>query len=121
MARRNKKYTQEMNEQTAAYILESGQSATKTAKEMGIEVNTVCRWVQDYRKKHNLPSYAEERGIKRRPPQSDAELKARINLLERQLKDKEIELKAEQKKLKEAQEDIEILKKSLHIFMRPHE
>ena len=65
MARRNEKYTPEMREQTAAYILESGKSATKTAKEMGIDVNTVCRWVQDYRKKHNLPSYAEEKGIKR--------------------------------------------------------
>lgn len=65
MARRNEKYTPEMREQTAAYILESGKSATKTAKEMGIDVNTACRWVQDYRKKHNLPSYAEEKGIKR--------------------------------------------------------
>lgn len=45
MARRNEKYTPEMREQTAAaaYILESGKSATKTAKEMGIDVNTVCR------------------------------------------------------------------------------
>lgn len=65
MARRNEKYTPEMREQTVAYILESGKSATKTAKEMRIDVNTVCRWVQDYRKKHNLPSYAEEKGIKR--------------------------------------------------------
>ncbi|MBR5937453.1 MAG: hypothetical protein IKZ90_04190 [Clostridiales bacterium] len=32
---------------------------------MGIDVNTVCRWVQDYRKKHNLPRYAEEKRIKR--------------------------------------------------------
>ncbi len=64
LTRRNEKYTPEMREQTAAYILESGKSATKTAKEMGIDVNTVCRWVQDYRKKHNLPSYAEEKGIK---------------------------------------------------------
>ena len=89
MARRNEKYTQEMRERTAAYILESGQSATKTAKELGIDVNTVCRWVKDYRKVHNLPSYAEEKGIKRRLPQSYAELKARIKQLERQLKEKE--------------------------------
>ena len=121
MARRNEKYTPEMREQTAAYILESGKSATKTAKEMGIDVNTVCRWVQYYRKKHNLPSYAEEKGIKRRVPQSDAELKARIKLLERQLKEKEAELETQRKKLAEAQEDIEILKKSLHIFMQHRE
>ncbi len=45
MARRNEKYSKEMKEQTAAFILETGKSATKTAKEMGIDVNTVCRWV----------------------------------------------------------------------------
>ena len=33
MARRNEKYTPEMREQIAAYILESEKSATKTAKE----------------------------------------------------------------------------------------
>ena len=70
------------------YRVENSQSATKTAIEIGIDVNTVCRLGQDYRKKHNLPSYAEEKGIKRRPPQSDAELKARIKLLEREVKEK---------------------------------
>lgn len=38
MARRNEKYTPEMREQTAAYILESGKSATKTAKEKEAEL-----------------------------------------------------------------------------------
>lgn len=47
MARRNEKYSKEMKEQIAAFILETGKSATKTAKEMGIDVNTVCRWVRD--------------------------------------------------------------------------
>ncbi len=42
MDRRNEKYPPEMREQTVAYIKESGKSATKTAKEMGIDVNTVC-------------------------------------------------------------------------------
>jgi len=86
---------------------------------MGIDVNTVCRWVQDYRKKHNLPSYAEEKGIKRRAPQSDAELKARIKLLGRQLKEREVELEAERKKSKSAQEDIEIQKNSCTSLCTP--
>jgi len=34
MARRNEKYSKEMKERTAAFILETGKSATKTAKEM---------------------------------------------------------------------------------------
>lgn len=37
------------------FILESGKSATSVAEEMGIDVNTVCRWVRDYRRKNNLP------------------------------------------------------------------
>lgn len=41
----------------------TGKSATKTAKELGIDVNTVCRWVRDYRKAHNMLSYAKEQGI----------------------------------------------------------
>lgn len=65
-----------MKEQTAAFILETGKPATKTAKEMGIDVNTVCRWVRDFRKERNMPSYAEKQGIhKRQVP--DAELRAR--------------------------------------------
>lgn len=111
MARRNEKYSKEMKEQTAAFILETGKSATKTAKEMGIDVNTVCRWVRDYRKEHNMPSYAEEQGIHKRPV-LDAELRARNKQLERQLKEKEAEIKSLQKQLKESQEDTEILKKT---------
>lgn len=48
------KYSEEMRTQTAAYILELGKSATSVAEELGIDVNTVCRWVRDYRRKHNM-------------------------------------------------------------------
>jgi len=36
---------------------ESGKSATSVGEEMVIDKNTVCRWVRDYRRKYNLPSY----------------------------------------------------------------
>lgn len=88
---------------------------------MGIDTNTVCRWVRDYRRKHNMPSYAEEKGIKAKPPKDSAELKLRIKELEKQLKEKEKLIETQNKKLKEEQEKIEILKKSLHIFMQPQE
>ena len=57
------KYSQEMREETAKYILENGRSATSVAEELGIDVNTVCRWVRDYRRRYAMPSYAEEKGI----------------------------------------------------------
>lgn len=39
MASNRTKYSEEMREQTAAFILESGRSATSVAEEMGIDVN----------------------------------------------------------------------------------
>ena len=56
MPSNNSKYSQEMREEAARFILESGKSATSTAEELGIDVSTVCRWVWDYRRAHNLPS-----------------------------------------------------------------
>ena len=78
---------------------------------MGIDTNTVCRWVRDYRRSHNMPSYAEEKGIVRKRPQTEGELMYRIKELEKELKKKEKELLDEKEK-------VEILKKSLHIFMQ---
>ncbi len=112
MPSNNSKYTQEIREQTARYILENKKSASSVAEEMGIDKNTVCQWVRDYRRKNNLPSYAEEKGIKGREPQTEGELMYRIKELERELKKKE-------KELAEEKERVEILKKSLHIFMQP--
>lgn len=37
------KYSDEMREETAKFIIESGRSATSIAEEMGIDTNTVCR------------------------------------------------------------------------------
>ena len=104
MPSNNSKYTQEIREQTARYILENGKSATSVAEEMGIDTNTVCRWVRDYRRSHNMPSYAEEKGIVRKRPQTEGELMYRIKELEKELKKKEKELLDEKEK-------VEILKK----------
>ncbi len=88
MPSNNSKYTQEIRERTAKYVIENGRSATSVAEEMGIDKNTVCQWVRSYRKKHNLPSYAEEKGIVRKQPQTEGELLYRIKELERELKKK---------------------------------
>jgi len=74
MPSNNSKYTTEMREQTAAYIIENHKLATSMAEEMGIDTNTVCLWVRDYRRKYKLPSYSEEKGQTRKPPQSAPEL-----------------------------------------------
>ena len=110
MPSNNSKYTDEFREQIALRILNTGQSATSMAEEMGIDTNTVCRWVRDYRRKHNMPSYAEEKGIRTLLPKDSMELKQRIKELERQLKEKEKEKERLIKQLADEREKIEILK-----------
>ena len=110
MGSNNSKYSEEMRERTARHIIETGKSATSMAEEIGIDINTVCRWVRDYRKKHKMPSYAESKGMKRSEPKSNTELLYRVKELEKEVKAKELE--AERTK-------VEILKKSLHIFIQP--
>lgn len=114
MASNNSKYSQDMREQTVRHILETGKSATSMAEEMGIDTNTVCRWVRDFKRKHNMPSYAESKGITRAQPKSQSELLYKVKELEREAKKLE-------KDLRDEKEKVEILKKSLHIFMQPQE
>lgn len=105
MPSNNSKYTVEMRERTAKYILESGKSATSVSEEMGIDTNTVCRWVRDYRRMNHLPSYAESKGTKQATAKADKEMNKK--------------LKARDKRITELEEEVEILKKSLRIFMQP--
>jgi len=108
----NTRYSPEVREQTAEFILSSGRSSTSVAEEMGVDVNTVCKWVREYRRNHDMPTYAEEKGIRTPTPGSTAEFRQKAKDLER-------ELKRTEKLLKEEREKVEILKKSLHIFMQP--
>ena len=114
MASNNSKYSEEMRERTARHVIENGKSATGMAEELGIDTNTVCRWVRDYRRKHGLPSYAEAKGLKRPEPKSNNELILKVKELEKEIKIKD-------KQLQEEKNKVEILKKSLHIFMQPLE
>ncbi len=57
MPSNNSKYSPEMREQTARFIRENNRSATAMA-EMGIDTNTVCRWVRDYRRANCLSKNA---------------------------------------------------------------
>ena len=118
MINNNSKYIEEMKEQTARLVVEGGKTATKTAKELGIDKNTVCRWVRDYRKKYNLPSHAQEKGIATNHPQNEAELKRKIKDLEKIIKEKDKQIDEANRKIEEEKEKIEILRKSLHIFMQ---
>ena len=118
MPSNNSKYSADMREQTAKLVLESGKSATSIAEEMGIDTNTVCRWVRDYRRTNKLPTYAEAKGIKASTPKTERELLMRNKVLEREIKEREKQLKEERERTVIEREKVEILKKSLHIFMQ---
>lgn len=105
MPSNDSKYSEEIRERTARHIIESRKSETSVAEEMGIDTNTVCRWVRDYRRKHHLPSYAESKGIKQATTKADKEANK--------------QLKAKDKRIKELEEKAKILKKSLRIFIQP--
>jgi len=114
MASNNSKYTPEFRDETVKYIVESGKSASGVAEEIGIDKNTVCSWVREYRRKNGLPTYAEEKGIAPLRPTERTDENARIRASEK-------ENSRLRKEPAEEQEKVEILKKSLHIFMEPRE
>jgi transposase len=112
MPSNNSKYTEEMRERTVLHILNSGKSATSVAEELGIDTNTVCKWVREHRRKNNLPSATETKHIERVAKTIDP------NDTKRKVKELENRLRQKEKELAEERENVEILKKSLHIFMR---
>lgn len=91
------KYSEDMKEETAIYILESGKSITTSAKEMGINVNTACRWINKYKKKHGITSNGDK-------PASSDEMQNKIKYLERQPKEKDREIARHKKQLENQQE-----------------
>ena len=109
MASNNSKYTPEYRKEICQLIISSGRSATSIAEEMGIDKNTVCSWMRDYRKQNQLPTYAEEKGIQRSVREEDAELK-------RKNKEKELEIQRLKKENARLREERDILKKWFFII-----
>lgn len=100
----NSKYTEEFRERTVNYIIESNKSATRVGEELGIDKNTICRWMREYRTKNRLPSYQEEQEIR---GQTARETKAYV-----------ARMKEDKKRIEILTEEVDILKKALHIFMQ---
>ena len=100
------KYDEEFRERTCRHIQGSGKSATRVAEELGIDKNTVCAWMRQYRKKNHLPSHEEVKVAKKQ-----AQVVQRTKVEAKRLR-------ADQRRIVELEERVEILKKALHIFMQ---
>ena len=100
------KYDADFKERTCRHIQESGKSATSVAEELGVDKNSVCAWMRQYRRRNHLLSH-EEVKVAKKQAQAVQRTKAETK-----------QLRADQKRIMELEERVEILKKALHIFMQ---
>ncbi|MBR5137586.1 MAG: hypothetical protein IKV30_06155 [Clostridia bacterium] len=68
-----------------------------------------------------MPTYAEEKGIVPNAPPESKDLALKVKELESKLKEKDKEIKKLTSVVEDERRKVEILKKSLHIFMEPEE
>lgn len=95
MSKLQKRYTKAEKLEVVSLSLEEGQNVKTIAERFGVSVNTIYNWRSTYAK-HKEASFPG----KGNKLMSESERK--ISLLEKQLKEKELE--------------VEILKKAVHIF-----
>ena len=100
----NTKYNQEFRDRTCKHILDSKKSATSVGEEIGVDKNTICKWVREFRKKNNMPSYNESQGMRHKTA--------------REIKIVNMQTKLDKRRILDLEEEVDILKKALHIFMQ---
>lgn len=90
-----KKYDKEFKLQTVQLIQEQGKTVAQTARELGLSENTLYRWMAEFKKD----------GEQAFPGSG-------------QLKPEEKALRDLQKKIRDLEEENEILKKAMHYFAK---
>jgi len=98
VANLGKQKTPEMKEHIAKLHVEEGRKATELAYEFGVHHSTVGEWAKAYRAKQE------------RLANPDGEM-VTFSEMEKKLRDAE-------RQLKERNEEVEILKKAMHVFMK---
>lgn len=96
MAKRTQPYSAELKEQVLREILDKSRTRASVVREYGVTESTVSRWVAQYRKTHSAGETVAETDDK----------DARIHELER--------------KLREAEQERDFLKKAAAFFARDH-
>lgn len=105
MPSNNIKYSMQFKEQTVLQMLDKGVSAATLDADIGVNLNTVCRWVREHRKLQGLPTYHQQRKINQAIKKIESEF-IRIDMMNK-------------RHIVELEEEIEILKKFQRIFMQP--
>ena len=96
MAKKRKRYTKEFKQSLVSMICEEGKSATTIAEDVGIHVNTLYRWISEFKGngKDAFPGNGN-------------------------LKPEDAEIRKMKKELEDLREENAILKKAVRIFTKP--
>jgi transposase len=90
-------YDLDLREYLVKMVVEEGKKRTEVSREMEVPLGTLTRWVTEYKKKQ----HAEQTGVEYLTPS------------EQNQRDKEFE-----NRIRDLQEENEILKKAMHIFAK---
>jgi transposase len=103
LGEQRQRYNDEFKQQTVKFIQEQTKSVTQIAEELNIPAGTLHQWVAKYRQFESESIATPER----------------LRQLEQLLKDKDRELAAKDRLIADAQEELAIVKKAVHIFSKP--
>lgn len=95
MRETRQRYSEEFKEQTVKYIQEQTKSLVEIAEELNIPKGTLNEWMRLHRKFENEPIASREA-----------------------VREKERTIDAQARQIADLQEEIEILKKAMHIFSK---
>lgn len=90
-------YDSELKEYLVKMVVEEGKKQTEVSREMDVPIGTINRWISDHKKKQ----HAEQIGVEYLTPS------------EQKQREKEYETR-----IRDLQEENEILKKAMHIFAK---
>ena len=96
MVKKRKRYTKEFKQSLVSMICDEGKSVISVAESVGIHVNTLYRWVNEY-KDHGKDAFPGNGNLK---PEDD-------------------EIRKMNRELEDLREENAILKKAVRIFTKP--
>ncbi|WP_312886355.1 transposase [Paenibacillus plantarum] len=103
LGEQRQRYNDEFKQQTVKFIQEQTKSVTQIAEELNIPAGTLHQWVAKYRQFESESIATPER----------------LRQLEQLLIEKDRELAAKDRLIADAQEELAIVKKAVHIFSKP--
>lgn len=102
MGEQRKHYNEEFKKQTVKFIQEQTKTMPEISEDMNIPVGTLQKWMAKYRQFENEPLVTPDR----------------VSQLEKQLREKERENEQKERENTDLREELDILKKAVHIFSK---